>query len=167
MIDLWVIEYNTAFEVPLYENRRVEPMQLHDDEHDAWAEEDAYIAPVGPPAINMNEINRKVNDELREYRDLPRIPMREILEGNRRGDYTDPLRWWKHHLLRFPTLGKIARKYLCIPATSAPSERVFSVAGLTISKLRSSLDSENASCLICVRDNWDIYEEIKARMDKK
>ena len=167
MIDLWVIDFKAAFEITLFEFRPAEPMQLIEDEHDAWAEEDAYVAPVGPTPINMNEIQRKVKEELREYREMQRINMREMQEDGKRGDFTDPLKWWKHHLLRFPTLGKIARKYLCIPATSAPSERVFSLAGLTISKIRSRLDSENASCLICVRDNWDTYEEIKSKMDAR
>ena len=62
----------------------------------------------------------------------------------------------------FLTLCQIARKVLCIPATSAPSERVFSVAGLTISKLRSRLDSENASCLVILRDNWDLSDQMNS-----
>ena len=56
----------------------------------------------------------------------------------------------------------LARKVPCIPATSAPSERVFSVAELTISKMRSRLDSENASCLIFLRDNWDLSDQMNS-----
>ena len=134
---------------------------------DAWAEEDAYVAPVGPTPINMNEIQRKVKEELREYREMQRINMREMQEDGKRGDFTDPLKWWKHHLLRFPTLDKMARKHLCIPVTSAPSKRFFSVADLIISKLRSRLDMENTSCLVCVIDDWDTYEDMKSKMNTK
>ena len=42
----------------------------------------------------------------------------------------DPLAWWKMHDGQFPTIAKLARKYLAIPASSAPSERVFSRAKL-------------------------------------
>ncbi|XP_067310888.1 E3 SUMO-protein ligase ZBED1-like [Pseudorasbora parva] len=41
----------------------------------------------------------------------------------------DPLTWWRLHQVNFPHLSKLARKYLCIPATSSPSERLFSTAG--------------------------------------
>ena len=85
--------------------------------------------------------------------------MRETLENGDKGKYIDPLTWWKDRVENFPTLCQIARKVLCIPATSAPSERVFSVAGLTISKMRSRPDSENASCLIFFRDNWDLSDQ--------
>ena len=53
----------------------------------------------------------------------------------------DPLQWWKHYARRFPTLAKLARKFLCIMGTSVPSERVFSTAGLTVTDKRSRLDS--------------------------
>lgn len=55
---MWVIDFNTAVEVPLSETRRPEPMQLDEGEFDAWADEDVYVAPVGPPQINMHEVRR-------------------------------------------------------------------------------------------------------------
>ncbi|MBN3301994.1 ZBED1 protein, partial [Amia calva] len=41
----------------------------------------------------------------------------------------DPLDWWREHQRLYPRLSKLAKKYLCIPATSSPSERVFSTGG--------------------------------------
>ena len=35
------------------------------------------------------------------------------------------LEWWKENANKYPLLAKIAREFLCIPPTSAPSERLF------------------------------------------
>jgi hypothetical protein len=39
-------------------------------------------------------------------------------------------------MMQYPLLANIALRVLAIPATSAPSERVFSTAGITIAKER-------------------------------
>jgi hypothetical protein len=49
-------------------------------------------------------------------------------------------------------ISKLALRVLCIPATSAPSERVFSVAGLTIAKDRARLAPQTANELIFLHD---------------
>jgi len=41
----------------------------------------------------------------------------------------DPLMYWKKKSEEFPTLPSLAKDYLGLTATSAPSERVFSIAG--------------------------------------
>jgi len=51
----------------------------------------------------------------------------------------NPLVWWRSNKDRFPYLSVLARKYLAIPATSAPSERIFSKAGELVSKRRANL----------------------------
>ena len=38
----------------------------------------------------------------------------------------DPMKWWKENQSSSPTLAQVARRVLAIPASSAPSERVFS-----------------------------------------
>ncbi len=68
-------------------------------------------------------------------------------------DVTDPLAWWKIHGAAFKPLDKLARKYLAIPATSVPSERLFSNAGDIVSKDRASLLPENVNMLVCL-NNW-------------
>ncbi len=42
---------------------------------------------------------------------------------------TDPLEFWHINKTKFVNLSKMARDFLCIPATSVPVECVFSQAG--------------------------------------
>ena len=52
---------------------------------------------------------------------------------------------------KFPRVTKTAKKLLAIP--SVPSERVFSIAGLTVTKLRSALDPETVDQLVFLNKN--------------
>lgn len=65
----------------------------------------------------------------------------------------DPLAWWKVHKINFPRLSKIARKYLCGAATSAPSERLFSTAGNVVTRTRSSLKPAKVGMLSFLAKN--------------
>lgn len=66
--------------------------------------------------------------------------------------------WWKTNAARFPDLAKVARAILCIPATSTPSERLFSTAGLTVTKLRNSLKPENVDALLFLNKNFEVLD---------
>lgn len=66
---------------------------------------------------------------------------------------SSPTCWWKVNERRFPTLATLAKRYLCTPGTSVPSERVFSVAGLTVNRLRTRLTPEHVNMLIFLNKN--------------
>ena len=68
----------------------------------------------------------------------------------------DPLVWWKDQRLVFPSLSILAAKFLATPATSVPSERVFSLAGYRVNKQRSSLAPENVDKLIFLNKNYKL-----------
>lgn len=65
----------------------------------------------------------------------------------------DPLVWWKQSYQHFPRLAVLAKKYLCIPATSASSERVFSTGGNIVTCLRSSLKPDHVDRLVFLAKN--------------
>ena len=64
---------------------------------------------------------------------------------------TCPLKWWKENETRFPALLKQATKYLGVPATSVPAERVFSAAGNIVNQKRSCLLPENVNILVFLK----------------
>lgn len=68
----------------------------------------------------------------------------------------DPLLWWYNHSKDFPHLKYIAEKYLILPGTSVPCERVFSCAGNIITDTRACLSAEHAEQLIFLAMNKHI-----------
>ncbi|KAF0682248.1 zinc finger BED domain-containing protein 1-like [Aphis craccivora] len=55
-----------------------------------------------------------------------------------------------------PELYKLQQKYLCIPATSVPSERVFSKAGLLTNDRRNRLSPKNLNYIIFLNSNLNL-----------
>ncbi|XP_065138382.2 E3 SUMO-protein ligase ZBED1-like [Paramisgurnus dabryanus] len=66
---------------------------------------------------------------------------------------TDPLDWWRCHQTNFPRIAKLAQQYLCIPATSAPSERVFSTGGNIVTCHRAALKPDAVDRLVFLAKN--------------
>lgn len=71
------------------------------------------------------------------------------------GSYNNPLDWWRVHHSKYPNVWRLASCILSIPATSAPSERVFSVAGNIVNKKRVRLKPDKVDLLIFLRANKD------------
>jgi hypothetical protein len=71
----------------------------------------------------------------------------------------DVLAWWSTQTETFPTLAMLARIIMAIPATSAPSERIFSIAGLTINAKRSSLAPSTVDKVVFVHENAHFVTE--------
>lgn len=65
----------------------------------------------------------------------------------------DPLMWWKEHAAQYPRIKELAKKYLCSPASSVPSERLFSKAGELISLRRSNLSENKVNMILFLNKN--------------
>ncbi len=81
--------------------------------------------------------------------------------NNENGNYYDPLEWWKINETKYPNIWLLAQRILSIPATSAPSERVFSAAANIIDKKRARITTDNAELVMFLHGNkslvhWDI-----------
>jgi hypothetical protein len=75
------------------------------------------------------------------------------------GVVQNPLEWWRKNEYLYPCLAKYAKRVLAIPATSAPSERVFSVAGQTVTKKRSRLTGYAVTLLVWLKGAWEAVDE--------
>lgn len=77
----------------------------------------------------------------------------DYLQAPRPDSNTKILLWWKDHANIYPIISKMAKDILCIPASSVPSERLFSEAALVLTKNRCSLKDESIKALICI-NRW-------------
>ena len=105
---------------------------------------------------NNNSNETKVKNELELYALLKSIDDFE----------QDSLQWWRQHSSSLPILSRVARRYLNIPATSASSERIFSSAGLLVTKKRSVINSNTVAEVTFLQSNWIIAEKWKEEKQK-
>ena len=92
---------------------------------------------VPPPSSSTTQLEDAIKAKLDNYLMTPTIDGEE-----------DPLAWWRVHNVNFPWLSKLARKFLCIPATSSPSERLFSASGNVVTCQRSCLQPSKVDMLV-------------------
>ena len=146
LTDVWHAIYNIQYILLLYRG-----LEDEDSDNEGNDVENNGIRNSHDVAIDV---------EIAYYKNVKKLGM-FLPEKDKNGCeiFSDPLIWWQLQSKTLPLLSTLARRILCIPATSAPSERVFSSAGLTISKCRASLQPQHASELIFLHDSWEFAEE--------
>ncbi|XP_055036165.2 uncharacterized protein [Misgurnus anguillicaudatus] len=102
----------------------------------------SFLKGITVPHASSVQLEDSLEAELNGYLMTPAIDGEE-----------DPLAWWKVHRVNFPRLSKLARKYLCIPATSSPSERLFSTSGNVVTCERSCLKPAKVDMLVFLAKN--------------
>ena len=115
-------------------------------------------------------VNRSVHldDDAIRQKCVSELAAYDISEGlditDKDDNYINPLEWWKTHEGDYPILSRMAKAFLAIPATSAPSERIWSRVALILTTKRANLDPEVASGMMFVRENLEIlrkhYDEL-------
>lgn len=100
--------------------------------------------------LDKNEIKEKViKNPSRMLEEEVEIYLNKALEE----EEVNPLDFWKNNNEKFPQLSKLCIKYLGICASSAPVERLFSVAGKFYTSHRTNLKPENFENLIFLKMN--------------
>jgi hypothetical protein len=101
-----------------------------------------------------------VDKEIKEYKKVAVTDSQRCRDGtNNKGEtiwkWRNPLSWWRDNSATFPLLAKLARRKLCVQATSAASERVFSTAGRIVSGDRCRLSTDSVEILTFLKSNWE------------
>jgi len=73
---------------------------------------------------------------------------------------SNPYEWWRNYEGKLPRLALLARMYLCLPASSAPSERVFSRLQVTVSKKRARLKAGKVEKMVMISKNRPIINRL-------
>ena len=108
-----------------------------------------------PPKKSANVIADFLGDDITDGNDDDETTneFEEYLKSKLSGS-VDTLEWWRTiGVQAYPTLVQLAIRFLGIQATSVPSERAFSTAGLTITKQRASLNPCTADQIIFLNKN--------------
>lgn len=74
---------------------------------------------------------------------------------------SDPFEWWSRNSLRYPEMSRLAKVYLCCPASSVYSERLFSEAGNVYETKRNRLLPERAETLVFLHHNLPLIKKYK------
>ena len=141
-----------AKRIKVYDNvsTQVNSSSSRSEEVNDFYEDCAPSSTVSSEELPTKSIERCVDAELDLYKIEPRIPHKvQTASGF---VYNNPLEWWKLNCGRFKVLSQMAREILCIPATSAPVERLFSAAGNTMAEDSCNLSPYLADDLIFLQD---------------
>ncbi len=92
-----------------------------------------------------SDLPSKVKHGIKLYKSVPACTLHE-----------SSINWWRDRIGTYPLLVQVEVRYLMIPATSVPSERVFHVGGSIVNKKRCSLHSDNVNMMIFLHTNYKL-----------
>ncbi|KAG8237260.1 hypothetical protein J437_LFUL011290 [Ladona fulva] len=112
-----------------------------------WEKFDSFVAGVQ----QNREVRSGGSVQVNGYVDEP------LLSRN-----SDPLKWWGARKTFYPELCDLARRALCIVASSVPSERIFSKAGQIVTDKRNKLAGKKllqSYDSLCLKIEWPEKDE--------
>lgn len=130
-------------------------------EHEVVEQKEASIQQQSAPVKNLGDLLRSEVDCEDESVSTEIDRFLSIKKGIPYED--DPLLWWKAKETEFPKLARMARAYLCVPASTAAAERVFSYGSIIIQDHRHSLEIDRVARLMWMKKNMRLYKELSSK----
>ncbi|KAK3916388.1 hypothetical protein KUF71_006182, partial [Frankliniella fusca] len=138
--------------------RRIQEAEKNQRVLPSAANEASTSSTPAPAATSPLPSKKRMQDIYSKYKEKPPACMDEVdryiaLPLCEIGDDSDILKWWKvHGSVRYPNLSSLAKEVLAIPASSAPSETVFSDANNLCSPQRSTMAPQTLNHFLLLRD---------------
>lgn len=133
---------------------------LDDDSGSVNGNDDRVAQAAQPPATKkrkLGSIFKKAKSRDSDETLTPEERLKAEVEAYSKAAQPDPdsncLSWWSSECSRYPVLAKLAKKYLCICASSSASERLFSVSGNVVTDKRTCLRHEKVNMLVFLAKN--------------
>ena len=137
---------------PQHEQKRRRTNSSLDDGMDIFA----LFQVEAPTEAPRSDSSVAAQDEIERYKRMRSEPFK-----------SDPIEFWKKQQYAFPGLSRVARKYLCIPATSASSERTFSTTGAMVCEKRNRLKTDIISTVVFLYGSWELVEEFWIKKERE
>lgn len=102
----------------------------------------SFMDKLDPESVTSTTSSPAVFNEVDNYFSVPILPEDE-----------DPPIFWEKNQNLYPTLSQLAEYYLSVPASSAPVERLFSIAGKIFRPERCRLTDKTLEQLMLIRCN--------------
>lgn len=126
-----------------------------------------YYMPLSDAQAESSTTSIASNNKRKKHAELAKAiysPVRHsevhiYLDEPLESDLTEPLDYWKRNQYRFPALAQMARDILAIPASSVPSESVFSQSGRVLDDYRSNLHPSTVAALMLSESWMDAFEK--------
>jgi hypothetical protein len=113
--------------------------------------------PKLPTLVSKHDFKVRAKEEVDTYR---AVAGKQYMDGLLLVD-SNPLVWWKTYAATFPYLAQVARRYLAMPVTSAPVERLFSVVGQLVTATRNRLHPETVTLLVFLHEDLPLHRDMK------
>ncbi len=101
--------------------------------------------------------NAEILRQMLDYLEMPNKPV--IDEKGNNAIKVDQIVFWQDHSARFPDLVSLALTIVAIPASSAASERLFSISGWHCADRKDRLDKQHLAAKTFLSCNKDLLRD--------